>query len=937
MRNYILFFGLGLAAVAGCVHGHKKNTDISENESIKRGVASREAPEGYEIRWDYKGTFQDLVDALKLMRGNLEREKVLEISTRRDEMLAGNLYDTGVTPNGYDDNGVRQPEELNCSQQVPMIDGYTLYHRTADGNCYMYNQGANFNKKPEEADLSILSKMGNNRARFGRNTSPQSPKQQKFHDDNLLHPNPIEVSKLFFSRIPNSSKPAGPDNTGFQPVPWVNLLATAWLQAENHDWFTHGKNVTSEHLPKDPRWQRYAQLFAPVKIDYRDGSDLFSFIIPRTLPDYSALIGKFPGQEYKADGSHTSLESGADSYGRKYRNQVTHWWDASHIYGSDAETIKRVRTIPEGVTGVVDSNNKALSPGEMYPDGKIAVDEVNRKLYYREDPKNDQEVLPITGFNDNWWVGLEMIHTVFALEHNKVAARLKKDLDSNIDKKEQPYTYWKRITTDAATKPTEKESLRSDFLFEKSRMIVAALIAKIHTVEWTPAILDNPGLRMGMHANWYGAKSVVQNVPLVNRLSGKRIMSKSTQLVYNGLTGPGSLNLYNVPFTLTEEFVSVYRMHSLLADKVDLYKVGNSERSTYRMINDARDGDVATSLTAHDMNSTDWMFSFGRNYAGLMTLHNYPQFMEDMEVRRNTRNQKKDHPIKMNMGAVDVFRDRERHVPRYNEFRRQFNIPGGPIERFEELFITSKILYTPPAQPGTEQVIEKLRRVIGEKYDVPLIERDIDKIEKFSIPTVVKNFAAGGKENTNNSNGLVGIAKSFFSGGKEGVITDGKKLIGERVFYNEYLFNDNIITPAERALLFTDQEKIDIANMKRIYVNRDTGEPDVELLDLLVGTLAEEDRFDMFGFGNSPFYLFALMASRRLMTDPFLSDLFVPEYYTQMGVDWVNNQSMVDVLARNYPELLSTPCDQSMPNADCTYDGHFTGVVNAFHPWKPTK
>ena len=61
--------------------------------------------------------------------------------------------------------------------------------------------------------------------------------------------------------------------------------------------------------------------------------------------------------------------------------------------------------------------------------------------------------------------------------------------------------------------------------------------------------------------------------------------------------------------------------------------------------------------------------------------------------------------------------------------------------------------------------------------------------------------------------------------------------------------------------------------MKSLYA-------DVEKLDLLVGTLAEEDRYDYFGFGNTPFYIFALMASRRLMTDPFLSDMFTSVVYS---------------------------------------------------------
>jgi Animal haem peroxidase len=43
-----------------------------------------------------------------------------------------------------------------------------------------------------------------------------------------------------------------------------------------------------------------------------------------------------------------------------------------------------------------------------------------------------------------------------------------------------------------------------DWLFEKARLIVAGLIAKIHTIEWAPALLNTPALRFGMRGNWWG-------------------------------------------------------------------------------------------------------------------------------------------------------------------------------------------------------------------------------------------------------------------------------------------------------------------------------------------------------------------------------------------------------------------------------------------------
>jgi hypothetical protein len=45
------------------------------------------------------------------------------------------------------------------------------------------------------------------------------------------------------------------------------------------------------------------------------------------------------------------------------------------------------------------------------------------------------------------------------------------------------------------------------------------------------------------------------------------------------------------------------------------------------------------------------------------------------------------------------------------------------------------------------------------------------------------------------------------------------------------------------------------------------------------------------------------MASRRLLTDRFLTDDFTPEYYTQEGIDWVTKAQFRDILLRHEPEL----------------------------------
>lgn len=83
-------------------------------------------------------------------------------------------------------------------------------------------------------------------------------------------------------------------------------------------------------------------------------------------------------------------------------------------------------------------------------------------------------------------------------------------------------------------------------------------MAKIHTVEWTPAILAHPALKIAMNANWWGLAGET-----LNKLVGR--ISKTSEAI-SGIPGSGA-GQDGVPYSLTEEFVSVYRMHSLVPGK----------------------------------------------------------------------------------------------------------------------------------------------------------------------------------------------------------------------------------------------------------------------------------------------------------------------------------------------------------------------------------
>jgi hypothetical protein len=73
-----------------------------------------------------------------------------------------------------------------------------------------------------------------------------------------------------------------------------------------------------------------------------------------------------------------------------------------------------------------------------------------------------------------------------------------------------------------------------------------------------------------------------------------------------------------------------------------------------------------------------------------------------------------------------------------------------------------------------------------------------------------------------------------------------------------------------------------------------------------------------FGFSDTAFRIFILMASRRLKSDRFYTDDYTAAVYTQAGIDWIDNNNMTTVLLRHFPEL--TPILQR--------------TANAFAPWQ---
>src|SRR4051794_41926304 len=51
---------------------------------------------------------------------------------------------------------------------------------------------------------------------------------------------------------------------------------------------------------------------------------------------------------------------------------------------------------------------------------------------------------------------------------------------------------------------TQYPEMSDQELYDKARLVNAALMAKIHTVDWTPAIIAHPTTVTALRANWWG-------------------------------------------------------------------------------------------------------------------------------------------------------------------------------------------------------------------------------------------------------------------------------------------------------------------------------------------------------------------------------------------------------------------------------------------------
>jgi len=397
-----------------------------------------------------------------------------------------------------------------------------------------------------------------------------------------------------------------------------------------------------------------------------------------------------------------------------YITEDSHWWDGSQIYGSDQRFADGIRT------------------GEH---GKLKIDEQGLP------PPEIEKLIDLSGVAGNFWIGLALLHSLFMREHNAICDRLR----------------------------SKYRDLDDETLYQKARLVNAALMAKIHTVDWTPAVIAHPTTVIALRANWWG---------ILGEGFVKRFGRRTNSEVIRGIPGSPT-NHHSAPYSLTEEFVAVYRMHPLIPDDITFRSLGDDSVLQERTLREVGALDVRARLD--EMPMTDVFYSFGRAHPGAITLHNYPRFLQHF---------KRPDGSELDLAATDVLRTRERGVPRYNQFRRLLHLK--PVESFREL-------------------------------------------------------------------------------------TDNPQWAAE---------------------------------LEEVY-------GDVERVDHMVGMYAEP-KPKGFGFSDTAFRVFILMASRRLKSDRFFTRDYRPEVYTKAGLDWVEENTMRSVLLRHFPEL----------------EPALRGVENPFAPWR---
>jgi hypothetical protein len=682
----------------------------------------------------------------------------------------------------------------------------------------------------------------------------------------LLEPDPQVISRQLFTRtqstpdkcnqgygLPGDSKDA---NCDYQKAPFFNVLAAYWIQFMTHDWFSH---LEEGHNAAD-----YMNVGCATKL-------VNNVEVPLT-PEDIAKLGCRPDDRidkgYVAqDSAPATFTAGGtthlDRAPKTMRNTNTAWWDSSQLYGYDDISRRRVKRDPSDMAKFL------LVPVQGQPGpGFLPV-------FGPDDPINPEWTgQEAAAFPDNWTVGLAFLHNLFAREHNlfvtefrRVAAQ-KPNADCGLRDPAHP----KQVI--------RYKDVTPDQLFEVARLVVAAEIAKIHTTEWTPQLLYNEPLYLGMNGNWNGllganggllskalSDVVTQNFGKSKDVenettwysvfaSGPGIFGLGSKVDGYDITDPkytnGGLNHFGSPFNFPEEFVSVYRLHPLVPDLLEYRDFSADPNKIVKKVPVVETFQGKATGFMESMGMANWGLTLGRQRLGILTLNNSPLFLQNLKLPRlDSKTQQID------VVALDILRDREHGVPRFNEFRRQYGL--RQLTSFDD-FIDPGTAPGSPERVQQEATIRAMREVYGQH------------------------------------------------------VCDASRIITDAQVNEDG-------TPINDCLGHPNGTLID----------------NIEDVDTAVGYLAEFRRPHGFAISETQFVVFILNASRRLFSDRFFTSCFRPEFYSSMGVEWVNDNGpgapMMEKGTQNGHKVPVSPMKRILMRNIPELRPELDNVVNAFDPW----
>ncbi len=676
---------------------------------------------------------------------------LLDLEYQRMELIKFNLFDNSGTYKGYVQglDGVAGTT-LNVWDQMRLPKGHPQYAAVGgDGKQLCWNELIRFRTLTGICNDIKNPLMGSSNQTFARNvqfeaTFPDLGKNElakNRHGDHLglLQPDPQVISRKLFSRPEslNDTCHAGRGLPGYSAAavcdykraPFFNVLAAFWIQFMTHDWFSH---LEEGHNSSGTTAMGCAtQLAGGVEKP----------LTPEEIAKLACRPNDRIDKTYIAEeGVPTTFtdKDGKERLARAYkttRNTVTAWWDASQIYGYDKTSRGRVKRDPKDPSKLL-----LVSAGRRAGEGERLG---YLPLFDSSDPINPQWAgQEATGFPDNWTIGMSFFHNVFAREHNVFVDEFRKKTAAASEEDSGLRN---------PARPDEKipyKKVGDEELFEVARLVISAEIAKIHTTEWTTQLLYDEPLYLGMNANWHGlfrghplVEGVLEKI-VANSFGKSKDVKKHGQWYSVFASGPGIFSLgshvysddaifakydpkktdlwslkkpehvnggthhFGSPFNFPEEFVTVYRLHPLVPDLIE-YREWDKEPNAIRYkipVVDTFRGRATEAMRERGL--ANWALSMGRQRLGALTLQNHPRFLQNLELPRL-------HTAtgKIDVAALDIIRDRERGVPRFNEFRRQYGLKQ--LTRFDD-FIDPRQPKGSLARTEQERLVGILREVYGQ-------------------------------------------------------------------------------------------------------------------------------------------------------------------------------------------------------------------------------